>query len=85
VRPSAAQALVRRVRIVLLAHAGWPNARISAALGCAVNTVREWRGRFVTVLAAPECDTDLVSYEMAMLVEAVGDVLTPASRTPRGT
>jgi hypothetical protein len=39
----------------------------------------------VTVLAAPECDTDLVSYEMAMLVEAVGDVLTPASRTPRGT
>jgi DNA-binding NarL/FixJ family response regulator len=43
VRPSAAQALVRRVRIVLLAHAGWPNARISAELGRAVNTVREWR------------------------------------------
>ena len=46
-RPSAAQALVRRVRIVLLAHAGWPNARIAAELGCAVNTVREWRSRFV--------------------------------------
>ena len=33
-------------------------------------------GSSLTVLAAPECDTDLVSYEMAMLVEAVGDVLT---------
>jgi len=46
-RPSTAQALARRARIVLLAHAGWPNARIAAELGCAVNTVREWRGRFV--------------------------------------
>jgi transposase len=46
-RPSAAQALVRRARIVLLAHAGWPSARIAAELGCAVNTVREWRSRFV--------------------------------------
>jgi hypothetical protein len=32
------------------------------------------------VLAGPECDTDLVSYEMTLLVEAVGDVLTPAVR-----
>jgi uncharacterized protein len=41
-------------------------------------------GSSLTVLAAPECDTDLVSYEMARLVEAVGDVLTPASRAPHG-
>ena len=34
-------------------------------------------------LAAPECDTDLVSYEMTLLVEAVGDVLTPAARAPQ--
>ena len=46
-RPSTAQALARRARIVLLTHAGWPNARIAAELGCAVNTVRQWRGRFV--------------------------------------
>jgi transposase len=45
-RPSAPQALVRRARIVLLAHAGWPNARIAQHLGCAVNTVRTWRRRF---------------------------------------
>ena len=32
-----------------------------------------------------ECDTDLVAYEMTRLVEAVGDVLTPATRAPYGT
>jgi uncharacterized protein len=41
-------------------------------------------GSSLAVLAAPECDTDLVSYEMTLLVEAVGDVLTPAARGPRG-
>ena len=46
-RASAPQALVRRARIVLLAHAGRPNAQIAAELGCAVNTVRTWRRRFV--------------------------------------
>jgi predicted regulator of Ras-like GTPase activity (Roadblock/LC7/MglB family) len=40
-------------------------------------------GSSLCVLAAPECDTDLVSYEMALLVEAVGEVLTPAIRTGR--
>lgn len=34
-------------------------------------------GSSLAVLAAPDCDTDLVSYEMTLLVEAVGDVLTP--------
>lgn len=38
-------------------------------------------GSSLAVLAASECDTDLVSYEMTMLVEAVGEVLTPAIRT----
>ncbi|MGO8884329.1 MAG: helix-turn-helix domain-containing protein [Streptosporangiaceae bacterium] len=45
-RASAPQALVRRARIVLLAHAGWPDQRIAAELGCVVNTVRTWRRRF---------------------------------------
>ena len=45
-RASAPQALARRARIVLLAHAGWPNARIAAELGCAAGTVRTWRRRF---------------------------------------
>jgi len=40
------QALARRARIVLLAHAGWANARIAAELGCAESTVRTWRRRF---------------------------------------
>jgi uncharacterized protein len=37
-------------------------------------------GSSLAVLAAPECETDLVSYEMTLLVEAVGEVLTPAAR-----
>src|ERR1700758_3624214 len=41
-------------------------------------------GSSLAVLAAPDCDTDLVAYEMSLLVEAVGDVLTPAARGPRG-
>jgi uncharacterized protein len=42
-------------------------------------------GSSLAVLAAPECDTDLVAYEMTLLVEAVGDVLTPAARAPQGS
>jgi uncharacterized protein len=38
-------------------------------------------GAGLAVLAAPECDMELVAYEMTLLVEAVGDVLTPAART----
>ena len=41
-------------------------------------------GSILAVLAAPECDADQVSYEMTMLVEAVGDVLTPAARAQSG-
>ncbi len=37
-------------------------------------------GSSLAVLAAPDCDTDLVSYEMTRMVEAVGEVLTPAVR-----
>jgi hypothetical protein len=40
-------------------------------------------GSSLAVLAAPECDTDLVSYEMTLLVEAVGEALTPAARAQR--
>jgi predicted regulator of Ras-like GTPase activity (Roadblock/LC7/MglB family) len=40
-------------------------------------------GSSLAVLAAPECDTDLVSYEMSLLVEAVGEALSPALRGAR--
>lgn len=38
-------------------------------------------GSCLAVLAATECDTELVSYEMQLLVEAVGEALTPAVRS----
>ena len=34
----------------------------------------------LAALAAPECDMDLVAYEMTVLVEEVGEVLTPPTR-----
>jgi predicted regulator of Ras-like GTPase activity (Roadblock/LC7/MglB family) len=34
----------------------------------------------LAALAAPECDIDLVAYEMTLLVEEVGEVLTPPTR-----
>jgi predicted regulator of Ras-like GTPase activity (Roadblock/LC7/MglB family) len=37
-------------------------------------------GSCLAVLAAPECDTRQVSYEMTRLVGAVGELLTPAIR-----
>ena len=37
-------------------------------------------GSSLAVLAAPECDTRQVSFEMTRLVEAVGELLTPAMR-----
>jgi predicted regulator of Ras-like GTPase activity (Roadblock/LC7/MglB family) len=41
-------------------------------------------GSSLAVLAAPDCDTELVSYEMTLLVEAVGEVLTPRIRAQAG-
>ncbi|MCW2902711.1 MAG: Roadblock/LC7 family protein [Streptosporangiaceae bacterium] len=41
-------------------------------------------GSVFAVLAAPECDLGLVAYEMTLLVERVGRVLTPALRTELG-
>jgi transposase len=37
-----------RARIVLLAAREWPNTRIAAEVGVAVDTVRTWRGRFAS-------------------------------------
>nr|WP_203955038.1 MULTISPECIES: roadblock/LC7 domain-containing protein [Planotetraspora] len=37
-------------------------------------------GSCLTVLAAPDCDMGLVAYQMTLLVERAGQVLTPALR-----
>jgi uncharacterized protein len=37
-------------------------------------------GSTLCVLAAADCDTELVSYEMSLLLEAVGGMLSPALR-----
>jgi len=37
-------------------------------------------GSSLCVLATPDCDIELVSYEMSLLVEAAGEVLSPALR-----
>lgn len=35
------------------------------------------------MLAAPDCGTELVAYEMSLLVKAAGEVLSPALRDGR--
>ena len=45
-RPSSAQALALRCRIVLAAAEGEPSKEIAARLGCTPSTVGKWRGRF---------------------------------------
>ena len=37
-------------------------------------------GSCLAVLTSPDCDARQVSYEMTLLVEAVGELLTPAHR-----
>jgi uncharacterized protein len=37
-------------------------------------------GSVVAILASSDCDMGLIGYEMALLVERAGDVLTPALR-----
>lgn len=38
-------------------------------------------GSCLAVLAAPDCDLGLVGYEMALLVDRAGEVLTPVMRS----
>jgi transposase len=45
-RPTSAQALALRCRIVLAAAEGEPSVQIAARLGCSKDTVGKWRGRF---------------------------------------
>jgi transposase len=45
-RPSSAQALAFRCRIVLAAAEGRSSSEIAAELGCNGSTVGRWRGRF---------------------------------------
>lgn len=42
-------------------------------------------GSSLAVLAAPGCDIGLIGYEMALLVEKVGDLLSPDPRHQPGT
>src|SRR6266542_4241454 len=46
-RPTSAQALALRCRIVLAAAEGASSKEIAARLGCSTDTVGKWRGRFV--------------------------------------
>jgi uncharacterized protein len=39
-------------------------------------------GASLAVLAAPSCDLGLIAYEMALLVEQVGGMITPPTRRP---
>jgi transposase len=46
-RPSSAQALAQRSRIVLACAEGWSSSEVARRLSLTVGTVRKWRTRFV--------------------------------------
>jgi hypothetical protein len=62
-------------------EAGQPTQALVEMMGGLMLIKSVSDGSSLCVLAAPECDTDLVSYEMSRLVEAVGEVLSPALRS----
>jgi DNA-binding NarL/FixJ family response regulator len=45
-RPTSAQALALRCRVILASAEGTSNVEIAAELGCNRMTVGKWRGRF---------------------------------------
>ena len=61
-------------------EAGQPTQALVEMQGGLMFVMSITDGSSLAVLASLECDTDLVSYEMTRLVEAVGDILTPAAR-----
>jgi uncharacterized protein len=61
-------------------EAGQPTQALVEMLGGLMIIKAISDGSSLCVLAAPDCDTELVSYEMSLLVEAVGEVLSPALR-----
>ncbi len=52
-RHSTPQQLAKRGRMVLLAAEGKRNAEIARELGVSVDTVRSWRGRWISLQAVP--------------------------------
>jgi predicted regulator of Ras-like GTPase activity (Roadblock/LC7/MglB family) len=65
-------------------EAGFPTQALVEMQGGLMLVKSVSDGSCLAVLASPDCDTDLVSYEMSLLVEAVGEVLTPAIRGLQG-
>ena len=52
-RHTTPQQLAKRGRMILAAAAGKRNAEIARALGVSVDTVRSWRGRWISFQAVP--------------------------------
>jgi len=64
-------------------EAGLPNQALVEMEGGLMIVKAISDGSSLCVLAAPDCDIELVSYEMSLLVEAAGEVLSPALRGGR--
>jgi putative transposase len=58
-RPSTAQHLAQRARIVRAANNGRNNAEIARGEGVSVNLVRKWRRRWVELKAIPPEELDI--------------------------
>jgi predicted regulator of Ras-like GTPase activity (Roadblock/LC7/MglB family) len=61
-------------------EAGLPNQALVEMEGGLMIIKAISDGSSLCVLASPDCDTELVAYEMSLLVEAAGEVLSPELR-----
>jgi predicted regulator of Ras-like GTPase activity (Roadblock/LC7/MglB family) len=61
-------------------EAGLPSLALVEMEGGLMIVMAVSDGSNLAVLASPDCDTEMVSYQMTLLVEAVGEALTPAAR-----
>lgn len=58
-RPSTAQQIAQRARIVLAAHDEQNNAQIARAEGVSINRIRKWRRRWVELATMPLAEMGL--------------------------